>query len=72
MAKYRVVANYASNESALVSSENVYDTEEAGLSAFQRVREAAATISASIMLERDHDGQIESVVLDMAFTEGVV
>ncbi len=72
MAKYRVVANYASNESALVSSENVYDTEEAGLSAFQRVRDAAATISASIMLEREYDGQVETVVLDMAFTEGVV
>ena len=71
MAKYRVVANYASNESALVSSENVYDTEDAGLAAFTRVREAAATISASIMLEREFDGQVESVVLDMCFTGGI-
>ena len=68
---YRVIANFSSNAAAVVSTENVYTDEDAAVRAFSRVRGAAATISASLMREREFDGQIETVVLDLAMSEGL-
>ncbi len=69
--KYRVVANFRQNAAKVVSTENVYTEEEPALQAFTRVRSAASTISASLMREREFDGQVESVVLDLSMSEGI-
>ena len=72
---YVVRANYEGGDGgsrSLVSSEDVFTNEDEAQFMFTTLRALAGTVSASIMRHREYDGQVESIVLDLAMSEGVV
>ena len=67
---YVVRANYTGLNS-LVTSEDVYSREEDAMFMFSTLRGLGSVISASIMRHKEFDGQVETVVLDLAMSEGL-
>ena len=67
---YVVRANYTGLNS-LVTSEDVYSREEDAMFMFSSLRGLGSVISASIMRHKEFDGQVETVVLDLAMSEGL-
>ena len=67
---YVVRANYTGLNS-LVTSEDVYSHEDDALFMFNTLRELGSVVSASVMRHREFDGQVETVVLDLAMSEGL-